>query len=304
MDPVIGGALVGGGLNVLGGLFGPGIKKQTKYQKQLNEHAAQLNYQYGEQAAENAYERQIGMYERTLEDNSPAEQVKRLEKAGLSVGLMYGSSGTTGQGQATTAPMGSGSGGQQGGNAAAMYGAKSAAAQAIAQSMSVGLQIARQKAEIKNIEAQTEKTQAEAKTETDKRETFIENIKQEGQQKWLKNIQTQWEMEGEKEGMSIYKNKQYGDTAIIPNGYYGQQIAADIATAWGNANNIEALSKLNANKAEGYFQELLNATSEADSKAIEAAAKKLETEWRTGTGMNWGSWASIAKDIITTLIRK
>lgn len=93
------------------GALGVGSGRQLKQQQRLNEQAALLNYQYNEMAANNAFQRQNQMYNKMFYDNSPASQVQRLKDAGLSVGLMYGGSGTTGSATASTAPQGSGSAG-------------------------------------------------------------------------------------------------------------------------------------------------------------------------------------------------
>ena len=96
----IGGSVIKGGLTsgLIGGitsLFG-GDKKQLEMQKELNEQAARLNYEYGEMAAENAYKRQLAMYERSYQDQSYSAMRKQMEDAGLSVGLMYGGNGGLG----------------------------------------------------------------------------------------------------------------------------------------------------------------------------------------------------------------
>ena len=84
-------------------------------QKELNEQAAKLNYEYGEMAAENAYKRQLAMYERSYQDQSYSAMRKQVEDAGLSVGLMYGGSGSGGgQGEMSGAPQGATGGAQAG----------------------------------------------------------------------------------------------------------------------------------------------------------------------------------------------
>lgn len=60
---------------------------------------------YNENAADRAQERQYDMFQKMAEYNNPKNQVERLKKAGLSVGLMYGQAGTTGTQQAISAPQ-------------------------------------------------------------------------------------------------------------------------------------------------------------------------------------------------------
>ena len=62
-------------LNVLG----IGRKKQIRQQqKEIAENAAQINYKYGEMAAENAFERQQVLYNRTYQGQSYANKVAFL----------------------------------------------------------------------------------------------------------------------------------------------------------------------------------------------------------------------------------
>lgn len=83
--------LISGAISGIGGLLGIGEKRQMRNQKELQSHAAQLNYQYGEKAADNAFNRQMVAYEQSRSDNSFEAKRNQMEDAGLSVGLMYGS---------------------------------------------------------------------------------------------------------------------------------------------------------------------------------------------------------------------
>lgn len=89
-------------------MLGIGRKKQIRQQKEMAENAAKINYKYGEMAAENAFERQQVLYNRTYQDQSYANQVAQMDAAGLSPGLMYskGGAGGGGAGSTTGAPMG------------------------------------------------------------------------------------------------------------------------------------------------------------------------------------------------------
>lgn len=108
----LGSGLAGAGLGLIGSI-GAGkrqekaIEAQKNAQMELNQQAAELNYQYGERAAENAYNRQLAMYQRSYEDQSYKAMVKQMEDAGLSVGLMYGGNGSGGgAGAMSGAPKG------------------------------------------------------------------------------------------------------------------------------------------------------------------------------------------------------
>ena len=97
------GAIIGAatGITALGNALGIGRKKrerqQLAQQQQLNEHAAATNYKYGEQAAQNAFQRQMQAYNTSLRDNSASAQVERLQEAGLNPALMYGGGAAAGQ---------------------------------------------------------------------------------------------------------------------------------------------------------------------------------------------------------------
>ena len=87
------GGLTSGLSGAISGIFGgigakKRLKRQVDAQKQLNEQAAKLNYEYGEKAAEDAYKRQMEMYERSYQDQSYAAMCGQMEDAGLSVGLL------------------------------------------------------------------------------------------------------------------------------------------------------------------------------------------------------------------------
>lgn len=105
MNPVSG--IIGKASGILN-MLGLGRKKQIEQQKEMAENAAKINYKYGEMAAENAFERQQVLYNRTYQDQSYANQVAQMDAAGLSPGLMYGKGGAGGGGAGSTtgAPMG------------------------------------------------------------------------------------------------------------------------------------------------------------------------------------------------------
>ena len=87
--------LITGGLGMLGGLFkknNNGLKNQQKLMQQAWEYEKEgmgLQYNYGQQAADAEYKRNLQMWKET---NFGAQR-NEMEKAGLSVGLMYGNGG-------------------------------------------------------------------------------------------------------------------------------------------------------------------------------------------------------------------
>ena len=176
------GGLASGISGVVSGLFGSiGAKKrlqrQVEAQKELNEQAAQLNYEYGEKAAENAYNRQMQMYERSYNDQSYSAMRKQMEDAGLSVGLMYGGSGAGGAGGATTgAPQGE-TGGAQAGQADSPAAQQAAAIEQA--KLGLGLvsmkkDLALKDAQIEEINATAEAKRAEAGLTAEKKITEVQ----------------------------------------------------------------------------------------------------------------------------------
>lgn len=85
-------------------------KIQNEQSKQNIEHAAAVNYGYGEMSADNAQARTKALFSELY---SPEAKVKQLKQAGLSVGLMYGQGGAGGT-SSTAGAQGQGAGGQQG----------------------------------------------------------------------------------------------------------------------------------------------------------------------------------------------
>lgn len=146
-----------GGL--LGGIgYGSKLKKQVAAQKELNEQAAKLNYEYGELAAKNAYQRQMEMYERSYQDQSYSAMRQQMEDAGLSVGLMYGGGSAGGGGGATTgAPQG-----ETGGAEAGRADSPAAQQAAAIQQAQLGLGLVSMKKDLAIKDAQVEEINATA----------------------------------------------------------------------------------------------------------------------------------------------
>ena len=98
------GSIVSGGLGLLGGLFKRNHIVTGKLMQQAWEYEKEgmgLQYNYGQQAANAEYKRNLQMWK----DTNFGAQRNEMEKAGLSVGLMYGNGGgqaaSTAGGQAT-----------------------------------------------------------------------------------------------------------------------------------------------------------------------------------------------------------
>lgn len=138
------GSIVSGGLGLLGGLFkrnNNGFKNQQKLMQQAWEYEKEgmgLQYNYGQQAADAEYKRNLQMWK----DTNFGAQRAEMEDAGLSVGLMYGNGG----GQAASTA---------GGTASQPNAPKTNPVEVALQQQSLGLQL-------KQIEAQNRLANAEA----------------------------------------------------------------------------------------------------------------------------------------------
>ena len=145
------GSIVSGGLGLLGGLFkrnNNGLKNQQKLMQQAWEYEKEgmgLQYNYGQQAADAEYRRNLQMWK----DTNFGAQRDEMEKAGLSVGLMYGNGGGS---AASTA----------GGTATQPSAPKTNPVEVALQQESMGLQLKQIEAQNRLANAQATKTIAEA----------------------------------------------------------------------------------------------------------------------------------------------
>lgn len=172
-------------------VLGIGRRKQIRQQKEMAENAAKINYKYGEMAAENAFERQQVLYNRTYQDQSYANQVAQMDAAGLSPGLMYGKGGAGGGGAGSTtgAPMG----------ATGATGAGSAAdpnmqLQALMSLRQVRMSERKNEAEINLLNTQADALKAEAGKNKEETQSIIDKrlwqVKQEMYEGWKDFIDT------------------------------------------------------------------------------------------------------------------
>lgn len=145
------GSIVSGGLGLLGGLFkknNNGLKNQQKLMQQAWEYEKEgmgLQYNYGQQAADAEYKRNLQIWKET---NFGAQRAE-MEDAGLSVGLMYGNGG----GQAASTA---------GGTATQPNAPKTNPVEVALQQQSLGLQLKQIEAQNRLANAEATKTIAEA----------------------------------------------------------------------------------------------------------------------------------------------
>lgn len=321
------GGLSSGISGVISGLFGgigakKRLKRQVDAQKQLNEQAAKLNYEYGEKAAENAYQRQMEMYERSYQDQSYSAMRQQMENAGLSVGLMYGGGGNGGAGGATTgAPQGE-TGGAEAGRADSPADQQAAAIQQA--QLGLGLvsmkkDLAIKDAQVEEINATAAAKRAEAAnlteksiTEMQQREWVVRGAKEIAHTHYIDRLRKEYEDTQPAEGGEDmeWNDAQFGAYKIVYEGMRNQETRVGVLEAISrtNKNNEErnaakALAKLNNAKADGYWKELQIELIKGNALAAMAAAqklnaemKKLDLEHKYGYKMGPLQWVQLGKD--------
>lgn len=273
------GKILGIGIDQVGAELQQGRTKrlmaeQVGNQKELNEHSQQLNKE---------------MWDYTNYEN----QVKHMENAGLNVGLMYGSSGGSG-----------GTTGNIGGSASAGQAPDNKSVQA----MGIGLQAEALESQIELNKANALKARTDAGKATEEtttvlksRDLLIENMKQQGISTMQDNAIKAWlySDEDKKEG-EVYNETYDYHTGIGNNSAGAKGITLALFKTEAETRNLDANALLTNAKALGYWQELLNATKNSDSNAINAAANKLSAEWQTGEFTNWKTWADMGMKAVQT----
>lgn len=251
-------------------------KRQEESQMAINKQNAQLNFEYGEMAADNAQER-----------GSLVNQMNDINEAGLSPGLIYGGAGAGGSGA-----QGSGARGQSS-EAADWIGAMEVALNA----KMVGAETARIAAETSLIKEKREQMQAETErtkeeTDTSKELTPIQKelLRQQGISEWIDNLRKEFENEGQTDRWS-YNEVLGEETNIRQEGTWNEEKTTQIAKAVSE-------TELNTEKKKMLWNELVNATKNADANATQAAAVKLAAEWSTGEYTNWKTWTNEAKEAV------
>lgn len=278
-----------GGINTAMGIGGALFGNNRAFGQQKDLMALQM----GNQQLLNA---QAQQYSKDLWDYTNfANQRKHLEKAGLSVGLMYGMSGGGG---ATTS-------GQSGGSAS---GGNAPLPMDIASAMN---QIALTKAQIDNIEADTAlknsqagKTGAETDTINASRDYMVGLLKEQGKSQWFDNLLKEAMREGvsSENTVDVLKHKLYG-TAKKYDEHSPEFVKfnQDLLESVASTKNLDASKALTDEKTQGYWIELLIAKQNADSNKVEALAKKLSAEHATGEFTNWKTWVDLGMQALETV---
>lgn len=298
----LGSGIIGAGLGLLGNI-GAGrrqekaIEAQKEAQMALNEQAAELNYQYGEKAAENAYKRQLAMYQKSYEDQSYKAMVKQVEDAGLSVGLMYGGSGSGGGAGAMSGAPKADTGGAiagQAANAAALMEVENQRKSLALQQTSMAKDIELKDAEINLKKKEADKvgkealyTEALTETENTLRNARASREFWEGRLSWIENLRKQFEdvTTPSEDGEMKATDDLYGSYEIVSKAIGTASKAASVLKVlaeYGTEQQrkicLAAEAALTNKKVEGYWKELEVAIKNANSQATVAAAEKLRAE--------------------------
>lgn len=291
------GSIIGGGLGLLGGLFkrnNNGLKNQQRLMQQAWEYEKEgmgLQYNYGQQAADAEYRRNLQMWK----DTNFGAQRNEMEKAGLSVGLMYGNGGGS---AASTA----------GGTATQPNAPKTNPVEVALQQESMGLQL-------KQIEAQNRLANAEA-TKTIAEANKIAGVDTEGQElqnKWQEienRIQTSRESieQSNVKAAAANADKAIEDwkMAVLDREYLDKiqedrvaRFVSEIAKIQKEGSLAESATDVNYQTArkiqkevENFYYDMITRrmSAEAAKESAENMLKKIENEYKLGSDQNLREW--------------
>lgn len=317
--------LVGGALGLLGGI-GAGkrrrkaLKEQEESQMRLNKNAAELNYEYGEKAAQNAHARQLELYQKSYEDQSYKAMRGQMEDAGLSVGLMYGGGGASGGGGGATSGAAQGeAGGAQAGDAGSVIAAQMeqelGLRQLQKQLATLDLDIKLKKKQLEKDNSEIGLNQAKAGAEnaralkdiTEKedveatRELRLKGMYENAHGQFIENTRKIYEDQfentpHEKQGMTV-ADEIFGSHTIVGKRLRTEEGRANMlkaieeaAAASQNAELSKSLKELNDEKKKYIYWEAVCNAIHANAHQIEADARKLATLFETGEMTNWKTW--------------
>lgn len=327
MNPLSG--IIGSASGILNTL-GIGRKKQIRQQKEMVENAAKINYKYGEMAAENAFERQQVLYNRTYQDQSYANKVAQMDAAGLSPSLMYGGGGASGGGAGSTtgAPMGA-----TGAAGAGVAADPNAQLQALMSLRQVRMSERKNEAEINLLNTQAEALKAEAGKNQEETQSIVEKrlwqVKQEMFEGWKNFIDTanqlwdqmiKWQptkkttIDGKEVEIPKYfeiEDDKFGKIVFGEESFQGDMMKAEKQILEGTAaiKTLESIyaderlsteiKKINADAcsamAQAAYYYAAGETQKAEAKVLEA---KKRTEEATADLRELQYWTEIANTII------
>ena len=291
------GSIVSGGLGLLGGLFkrnNNGFKNQQKLMQQAWEYEKEgmgLQYNYGQQAADAEYRRNLQMWK----DTNFGAQRDEMEKAGLSVGLMYGNGGGS---AASTA----------GGTATQPSAPNTNPVEVALQQQAMGLQLKQIEAQNKLANAQATKTIAEAN-----KIAGVDTKGQELQNKWQEienRIQTSRESieQSNMKAAAANADKAIEDwkIAVLDREYLDKtqedrvtHLVSEIAKIQKEGSLAESATDVNYQTArkiekevENFYYDLITRrmSAEAAKETAENMLKKIENDYKLGSDQNLREW--------------
>ena len=310
--------------------LGIGRGKQIRQQKEMAENAAKINYKYGEMAAENAFERQQVLYNRTYQDQSYANKVAQMDAAGLSPGLMYGGGGASGGGAGSTTGAPMGATGAVGAGSAADPNARLQALMSLRQ---VRMSERKNEAEINLLNTQADALKAETGKNKEETQSIIDKriwqVKQEMYKGWEGFINTanelwdqmvKWQttkkttIDGKEVEIPKYfeiEDDKFGKIMFGQESFQGDMMKAEKQILEGTAaiKTLESIyadeklsaeiRKINADACSGMAQaayyHAAGETQKAEAKMLEV---KKRTEEATAELRELQYWTEIANTII------
>lgn len=295
LGTTLGGA-IGGGLGLIAGLFkgDDGLKDKQKLMQQAWEYEKEgmgLQYNYGQQAADAEYKRNLQMWK----DTNFGAQRAEMEKAGLSVGLMYGNGG----GQAASTA---------GGDGMQPSGPKMNPVEAALQQQAMGLQLKQIEAQNRLASAETAKTLAEAN-----KIAGVDTKGQELQNKW-QEIENRIQISRENIEQSNMRaaaanaDKAVEDwkMAVLDREYLDKtqedrvtRLMAEIAKIQKEGSLADSATDVNyftarkiQKEVENFYYEMITRrmSAEAAKETAENMLKKIENEYKLGSDQNLREW--------------
>lgn len=291
------GSIINGGLGLIGGLFkknNNGFKNQQRLMQQAWEYEKEgmgLQYNYGQQAADAEYKRNLQMWK----DTNFGAQRAEMEDAGLSVGLMYGNGG----GQAASTA---------GGSATQPNAPKTNPVEVALQQQSLGLQL-------KQIEAQNRLANAEA-TKTIAEANKIAGVDTEGQElqnKWQEienRIQTSRESieQSNMKAAAANADKAIEDwkISVLERKYLDSVqeervtlLVSEIAKIQKEGSLADSATDVNyftarkvQKEIENFYYEMITRrmSAEAAKESADNMLKKIENDYKLGSDQNLREW--------------
>lgn len=303
------GSIISGGLGLLGGLFKKdknGLKNQQRLMKQAWEYEKEgmgLQYNYGQQAADAEYKRNIQMWK----DTNFEAQRREMDKAGLSVGLMYGNGGGS---AASTA----------GGTATQPSAPNTNPVEVALQQESMGLQLKQIEAQNRLANAQATKTIAEAN-----KIAGVDTEGQELQNKWQEienRIQTSRESieKSNMKAAAANADKAVEDwkISVLERKYLDNVqeervtlLVSEIAKIQKEGSLAESATDVNYQTArkiekeiENFYYEMITRrmSAEAAKESAENMLKKIENDYKLGSDQNLREWIYGGVDRINEIL--